>query len=193
MQDIEGTVIEQVPAVLSFVRKHLNIAASIKGKPEREDIWEIPRDALREAIINAICHRDYESTANVQIRIFDNSLEIWNPGLLPNDISLDELKKEHPSIPRNESIARCFYMIKYIEQWGTGTNRIVRLCKEAGIKEPDFKEAGGSFIVSFPRVFDKKVLTELKLNLTQKEIIQYVMRVFDPNLISLPNLSNPII
>ena len=152
MQDIEGTLIEQVPAVLAFIRKHLNIAASIKGKPERENIWEIPHDALREAVINAICHRDYESTANVQIRVFDNRLEIWNPGLLPDNISIEELKKEHPSVPRNELIARCFYMIKFIEQWGTGTNRIVRLCKEAGIKEPVFKEAGGSFIVSFPRI-----------------------------------------
>ena len=154
----------------------MNIAASIKGKLEREDIWEIPRDALREAIINAICHRDYESTANVQIRIFDNSLEIWNPGLLPNDISLDELKKEHSSIPRNESIARCFYMIKYIEQWGTGTNRIVRLCKEAGIKEPDFKEAGGSFIVSFPRVI-QEINKSTKLSITQKRILEYLYKV----------------
>ena len=176
IQDIEGTVIEQVPAVLSFIRKHLNIAASIRGKLEREDIWEIPRDALREAIINAICHRDYESTANVQIRIFDNSLEIWNPGLLPNDISVDELKKEHSSIPRNESIARCFYMIKYIEQWGTGTNRIIRLCKEAGIKEPDFKEAGGSFIVSFPRVI-QEINKSTKLSITQKRILEYLSKV----------------
>jgi len=177
MQDIEGTIIEQVPAVLSFIRKHLNIAAAIKGKPEREDIWEIPKDALREAIINAICHRDYESTANVQVRIFDDRLEIWNPGLLPDDISIAELKKEHPSIPRNESIARCFYMIKYIEQWGTGTNRIVRLCKEAGIKEPKFKEAGGSFVISFPRESTVKIKSKLKLNETQKRIIEYLAKV----------------
>lgn len=176
MQDIEGTIIDQVPAIMSFIRKHLNIAASIKGKPEREDIWEIPREALREAVINAVCHRDYESSSNVQIRIFDDRLEIWNPGLLPPDIDIKDLKKEHSSIPRNHLIADCFYKIKYIEQWGTGTNRIVRLCKEAGIKEPDFKEATGSFIVSFPRVIEKKVTSELKLNLTHKKIIQYLMK-----------------
>ncbi|MDP2363011.1 MAG: putative DNA binding domain-containing protein, partial [Ignavibacteria bacterium] len=118
MQDIEGTIIDQVPEILSFIRKHLNISASIKGKPEREDIWEIPREALREAVINAICHRDYESPANVQLRIFDDRLEIWNPGLLPADIAIDDLKKEHSSIPRNHLIADCFYKIKYIEQWG---------------------------------------------------------------------------
>jgi len=177
MQDINGTIIEQVPAALNFVRKHINIAAVIKGKPEREDIWEIPKEALREAIINAICHRDYESTANVQIRIFDNRLEIWNPGLLPDNISIEELKKEHPSIPRNESIARCFYMIKYIEQWGTGTNRIVRLCREAGIKEPEFKEAGGSFVISFPRVVEKKSIQKVELTETQKKILDYLSKV----------------
>lgn len=177
MQDIGGTIIEQVPAALNFIRKHINIAAVIKGKPERENVWEIPRDALREAIINAICHRDYENTANVQIRIFDDRLEIWNPGLLPDNISIDELKKEHPSIPRNESIARCFYMIKYIEQWGTGTNRIVRLCKEAGIKEPEFKESGGSFIISFQREQIEKVRPQIKLTETQKRILEFLSKV----------------
>ena len=177
MQDIEGTIIEQVPSVLSFIRKHLNIAASIKGKPEREDIWEIPRDALREAIINAICHRDYESAANVQVRIFDDRLEIWNPGLLPENISIAGLKKEHPSVPRNESIVRCFYMIKYIEQWGTGTNRIVRLCKQAGIKEPEFKESGGSFVIVFPRIIEKATPLQLKLSDTQKRILDYLSGV----------------
>lgn len=177
MQDIEGTIVEQVASVLSFIRKHLNIAASIKDKPEREDIWEIPKDALREAIINAICHRDYESTANVQVRIFDNRMEIWNPGLLPDSISIEELKKEHSSIPRNGLIARCFYMIKYIEQWGTGTNRIVRLCKEAGIKEPIFRESSGSFVISFPREFEKVVASQIKFSDTQKRILEYLSKV----------------
>ena len=177
MQDIEGTIIEQVSAVLSFIRKHLNIAASIKGKPEREDIWEIPKDALREAIINAICHRNYESTANVQVRIFDDRMEIWNPGLLPDSISIEELKKDHSSIPRNGLIARCFYMIKYIEQWGTGTNRIVRLCKEAGVKEPIFRESSGNFVISFPRKFEKVVASQIKLSDTQKRILEYLSKV----------------
>lgn len=177
MQDINGTIIDQVPAALNFIRKHINIAAEITGKPERENVWEIPKEALREAIINAICHRDYESSANVQIRIFDDRLEIWNPGLLPDNISIEELKTEHPSVPRNESIAKCFYMIKYIEQWGTGTHRIVRLCKEAGIKNPEFNEAGGSFVVRFHREYNKVLKPELKLSDTQKKILKYLSKV----------------
>jgi ATP-dependent DNA helicase RecG len=177
IKDVEGTIIQQVPEVLNFIRRHINISVKISGKPEREEIWEIPTDALREAVINAICHRNYEDTGNVQIRIFDNRLEIWNPGTLPESITLESLKKEHRSIPRNELIARCFYLIKYIEQWGTGTNRIISLCKEAGLKEPKFEIRNGDFVVTFFRkeIQKEKPVTELRLNETQKKIIKFIV------------------
>lgn len=151
MQNIEGTIIEQVPSVLNFISRHINISVKITGSPQREEIWEFPKDALREAVINAVCHRNYEDSGNVQIRIFDDRLEVWNPGELPPEITIESLKKTHVSKPRNELIAKCFYLIKYIEQWGTGTNRIVRLCKEAGLPEPEFNLTAGSFVVTFYR------------------------------------------
>jgi ATP-dependent DNA helicase RecG len=176
IKDVEGTIIQQVTSVLQFIRRHINVSVKISGKPEREEIWEIPADALREAVINAICHRNYEDTGNVQIRIFDNRLEIWNPGTLPESITLESLKKEHRSIPRNELIARCFYLIKYIEQWGTGTNRIVSLCKEAGLKEPKFEIRNGDFVVTLFRkeIQEEKPVTELRLNNNQKKILKYL-------------------
>ena len=152
MQSIDGTIIEQVPSILNFIRRHINISVRISGTPEREEIWEYPQEALREAIINAICHRDYEDPGNVQVRIFDSRLEVWNPGVLPRDLKIKMLKRDHQSKPRNELIARCFYLIKYIEQWGTGTNRIIRLCKQAKLPEPKFSIKGNSFIVTFPRL-----------------------------------------
>lgn len=175
-KDVGGTIINQVPEVLLFLRKQLNISVKISGKPEREEIWEIPREALREAVINAICHRSYEDTGNVQVRIFNNKVEIWNPGTLPESITIESLKKEHRSIPRNELIARCFYLIKYIEQWGTGTNRIINLCKEAGLKEPKFEIRNGDFVVTFFRkkIREEKPVTELRLNETQKKIIKFI-------------------
>lgn len=175
-KDVGGTIINQVPEVLLFLRKQLNISVKISGKPERDEIWEIPREALREAVINAICHRSYEDTGNVQVRIFNNKVEIWNPGTLPESITIESLKKEHRSIPRNELIARCFYLIKYIEQWGTGTNRIINLCKEAGLKEPKFEIRNGDFIVTFFRkkIRKEKPITELRLNETQKKIIKFI-------------------
>lgn len=175
-KDIGGTIINQVPEVLLFLRKQLNISVKISGKPERDEIWEIPREALREAVINAICHRNYEDTGNVQVRIFNDKVEIWNPGTLPESITVESLKKEHRSIPRNELIARCFYMIKYIEQWGTGTNRIINLCKEAKLKEPKFEIRNGDFIVTFFRkkIREEKPVTALRLNDNQKKILKYL-------------------
>jgi ATP-dependent DNA helicase RecG len=175
-KDVEGTIIRQVPEVLLFLRKQLNISVKISGKPERDEIWEIPREALREAVINAICHRSYEDTGNVQVRIFNDKVEIWNPGTLPESITVESLKKEHRSIPRNELIARCFYLVKYIEQWGTGTNRIMNLCKEAGLKEPKFEIRNGDFIITFFRkkIREEKPVTELRLNETQKKIIKFI-------------------
>lgn len=173
-----GTIIEQVPEVLNFIRRHVNVSAKVTGKAERDEEWEYPKEAIREAVINAICHRDYEDTGNVQIRIFDDRLEIWNPGTLPSGLTLDDLKGEHRSQPRNNLIADCFYHIKYIEQWGTGTNRMIRLCKRAGVPEPSFSQEHNSFIVSFTRALDrgKKTSPDLKLNETQKSILQYIRK-----------------
>lgn len=176
-QDIKGSLIEQIPAVLNFIRKHINVRIEIKGKPERDEIWEVPKDALREAVINAICHRDYESTGNVQIRIFDDRIEIWNPGILPPEITLEQLKTEHPSIPRNELIAQTFYRLRLIENWGTGTNRIIRLCKEAGVSPPIFSERVGTFITTFKRSKVEPTYTTSELTKTQQAIIEYLRRV----------------
>jgi ATP-dependent DNA helicase RecG len=178
MQDIKGTLISLVPEVLNFIRKHINVSINISGKAQREEIWEYPKEALREAVINAICHRNYEDTGNVQIRIFDNRLEIWNPGTLPEGITIDSLKVDHRSRPRNELIARCFYLIKYIEQWGTGTNRIINSCKEAGLQEPLFEVKDNDFIVTFYRGTERAKVADMpfKLNDTQKKLIRYIQK-----------------
>lgn len=180
MKVFGGTIIEQVPEILNFIRKHINVGAKITEKPEREEVWEYPKEALREAIINAICHRDYEDTGNVQVRIFDDRLEVWNPGTLPPGITLESLKGEHRSQPRNILIAECFYLIKYIEQWGTGTNRIIKLCKEARLPPPEFAQKAGSFVVTVRRAKKfaekEKVVETLRLNETQKRIVKYLQK-----------------
>jgi len=176
MQEIKGTIIEQVPDVLNFIRRHINVTVNISGKAQRDEIWEYPKEALREAVINAICHRNYEDTGNVQVRIFDNRLEIWNPGTLPKGITIDSLKGDHRSHPRNELIARCFYLIKYIEQWGTGTNRIISACKDAGLTAPSFEIKDNDFIVTFYKAAGetKSSGVSIRLNETQKKIVKFI-------------------
>lgn len=180
MQVINGTIIEQVPNVLNFIRRHINVRVEITGEPERKEIWEYPKEALREAIVNAICHRNYEDTGNVQVRIFDNRLEIWNPGSLPGNLTVEMLRGDHRSRPRNELIARCFYLIKYIEQWGTGTNRMIKLCQEARLPALQFIDLIDSFVVIFSRKEQKSDRAKLKprveLNTRQTKIIEYLKK-----------------
>jgi ATP-dependent DNA helicase RecG len=179
MTVVRSTIVQQVPDVLNFIRKHVRVGAKITGKPERQETWEYPKEALREAIVNAICHRDYEDTGNVQVRIFDNRIEVWNPGTLPKGLTIEDLKGEHRSQPHNTLLAECFYLIKYVEQWGTGTNRMVRLCKTMGLPEPKFEQKAGSFVVTFkhtgkPILWDK--IPTIKMNVTQRNIIGYLKK-----------------
>jgi ATP-dependent DNA helicase RecG len=178
MQDVSGTIIGQVPTILNFIRKHINISVDITGKPQRDEIWDYPKEALREAVINAICHRNYEDTGNVQIRIFDDRIEIWNPGTLPAGITLKSLTENHRSLPRNELIARCFYLIKYIEQWGTGTNRMISFCRTAGLKDPKFEVKDNDFVVTLYKSIKQAKVVELpfKLNDSQKKLIRYLIK-----------------
>ena len=104
---------------------------------------------MREGITNAVCHRDYADSGNVLVKIFDDRLEIWNPGSLPPGLTVDDLRKSHESMPRNKLIARAFFLIKYIEQFGTGTGRMINDCLEAGVPEPDFESRASTFRIIF--------------------------------------------
>jgi len=100
MKIIEGDIIEQVDSTEKFVLSHIKRAAKIIMF-ERQEVWEYPPEALREAIVNAICHRDYSSTGNVQVGIYDDRVEVWNPGKLPKPLTPSMLKGNHISIPKN--------------------------------------------------------------------------------------------
>ena len=145
---IEGDIIDQVEEAENFVLSHIKKAAKIVGF-ERQEVWEYPINALREAIVNAICHRDYAYSSDITIGIFDDRVEISNPGTLPEPLTPEDLKKQHKSIPRNPLVANAFFLIRNIEQWGEGTNKIVKWCLEHGLREPDFEEIAGGFLVRF--------------------------------------------
>jgi len=174
MKVFGGSIIDQVDAAEAFILRHITRSAWIEPtKIERQERWKYPPDAVREAIVNAICHRDYESTANAQIRIFDDRIEIRGCGPLPQPLTIDDLKKAHNSVPRNPLIAKCFFLIKYIEQWGTGTNRMIDKCLDHGLPEPIFEEISGDFVVTFRKSYiDDETLKEL--NERQKSVIEYL-------------------
>ncbi|MDD5702889.1 MAG: ATP-binding protein, partial [Dehalococcoidales bacterium] len=110
----------------------------------------------------------------VQVRIFDHGLEVWNPGTLPAGLTVDDLRRNHESKPRNKLIARVFFLIRYIEQFGTGTGRMIEECRMAGIPEPEFESRAGSFRVLFQKTVSlEERLAELKLNKRQLKAVRY--------------------
>lgn len=146
---IFGNAFQLLREAENFINRNTAIVSNLKtGKLTREDKPEYPFDAIREALINAICHRDYGSPGgSITITIFDDRLEIANSGTLPPDITLDDLKKPHTSHPRNPRIINVFYRRGFIEAMGIGTQEIIKSCIAAEMKEPEFFEQAGNFIV----------------------------------------------
>lgn len=113
-----------------------------------------PIAALREMLLNSLVHRTYMG-AHIQLRVFDDRLSIWNEGILPNGLTLEDLKKEHNSRPRNPKIAKACFMAGYIDTWGRGTLKIIQSCKEAGLAEPEITEKnGGVQVTIFKDIID---------------------------------------
>lgn len=171
----EGDIFSQFEKLESFIFQHIPKKAWIEnGKLQRQEKWLYPPKALREALANAFAHRNYNTTEANQVRIFDDRLEVWNPGSLPQGLTVDKLKRKHSSIPKNPLIARSFFWVKYAEEVGTGTNKIVKWCKEWKLPEPDFEEIGTSFVVTFKTIFSYDYLNTLNLNERHKKAIEYL-------------------
>jgi len=168
-----GNIIDQRDDSLKFVKEHINLHAEIKGT-ERVEKWEYPIEAIREAITNAICHRDYRISSKVQIRIFDDRLEVWGCGLLPEPLTPEDLKRKHDSILRNPLIGKNFFLIKFIEEWGTGTNRMIESCLKGGLPEPIFEEISGSLVVTFRKHYIPEDIEKFGLNERQNLAIEFI-------------------
>ncbi|MBI3798118.1 MAG: putative DNA binding domain-containing protein [Deltaproteobacteria bacterium] len=175
-REVEGTLLEQVEEAMSWFRERFQTKFVITGKPQRDTIWEYPLEAVREAVVNAICHRDYASPINIQVRLYDDRLTIWNPGELLFPLTPTALLHEHASIPRNRKVAEAFFYVKLIEQWGSGTTRMAAMLQEAGLPEPEFDiRTPGMFRLTLRQdPFSEERLQELGLNERQRQAVAYV-------------------
>lgn len=181
---INGNLFAQLDGTLEAIKKHLSVRFDTRVRDltlegvSRLDIWEYPLDALREAIINALIHRDYLGTAPIQIKIYDDKIELWNFGKLMPPLTPDDLRKTHVANHRNPQIATIFYYAGLIESWGSGTIKMINLCKECGLPEPDFNnyEHGiGAFSVIFYKdIYTEENLVKMGLNKRQIEAVLYV-------------------
>ncbi|MFH1151720.1 MAG: RNA-binding domain-containing protein [Nanoarchaeota archaeon] len=175
-QTIEGNVFDLVDRAEDFVLRNIKKAIwLVPGQVQREEKHEYPPDAIREAIINAVAHRDYESPSKVQVRIFDDYIEIWNPGKLPEGWTVKKLKQKHESVPKNPLLFKQLFWVKYVEDVGGGTLDMIEQCKEWGILEPEFEDTGTSIVVTFRKsAITEKLMEELGLNERQKKAINYL-------------------
>lgn len=151
---VQGNVFKLIDESMAFCFKHLNLSAKISGKIERDEELEIPADALREVLINAFAHRSYEeSNRTVYLAIYDDRVEIKNPGRFPSDFDVANLYSPpiKNSVPRNEKIARVLYLRKTIETWGRGLTRIAAECQRVGLPLPTTTAAHGNVLTVFQR------------------------------------------
>lgn len=172
--DIEGSAISLADeAIKALNAKYIPRPISYKGL-HRVETPTYPYKAIREILFNAIIHRTYEASP-ITIRIYDDRIRVWSFGKLPKQLSVDDLKKEHDSIPRNMLMAKTFYMAGLIETWGRGTITILEECKKHGLLEPLIEEKqGGVAITIFSDIYNEKFLSKLNLNDRQKQAIEYI-------------------
>ncbi len=145
-QDITGRLPQQIEQAEAFVLRNTRLSTKIEGA-RQEDRREYPRAAVREAVVNAVVHRDYGlDGAQTLLYIFDDRLEIRSPGTLPNSVTLDNIRA-HYSKPRNDTIARVLLNLGYVNRLGSGVPRMIRLIREHSGREPDFELGSAQFLV----------------------------------------------
>ena len=135
-REYTGPLWEQIEEAYQFVLRNIHLGATIVGI-YRQDIYEIPPDAIRELIVNAMVHRSYLDHGMIQVAVYDNRLEITSPGKLPMGQTLERMKEGYSKI-RNEALAHAFSYMNLIEHWGSGIPRIIEKVKAAGLREPEF-------------------------------------------------------
>lgn len=175
-QIYDGDVFDQVDQAVDFVMGKVNRSVTPSKTSVASDVaYDIPKFAVREAIVNAVAHRNYASNAGVQVMLFADRLEVWNPGKLPAGITLDGLRREHPSIPHNPLISNALFLTRYIERVGSGTLDMIKLCRQAGLPPPEFEQRGGQFVLTIwlDRLTEKK-LASLNLNERQLAAVRHV-------------------
>ncbi len=175
-QRYEGDLFVLVDQAVEFVLSRIDRAVGTRTESIDAPVrFELPPDAVREAIVNAVAHRDYYSNASVEIRLYADRLEVWNPGALPEVLTPASLRQCHPSIPSNPLIAESLYLAGYIEKAGSGTLAMIDWCRKALLPEPDFDVLVGSFLVTLWRDWlTTENVAKLDLNYRQLKAIDYL-------------------
>ena len=149
-KEYEGDLFSQLENAENFIKNYIKLSGEIKGL-QRNDQYEIPIEAIRESLVNAVVHRDYSNDGrDIKVGIYDDIVNIVSPGGFPSTITQEDILEGRSEI-RNKVIARVFKELNYIEQWGSGIRRIKSSCKARGLKGPEILEKGDFVDVSLYR------------------------------------------
>ncbi|MDR1553188.1 MAG: putative DNA binding domain-containing protein [Prevotellaceae bacterium] len=174
--EIHGNLFEQVEKTMELLfTKYIKAIISYEEKFRVEN-YEYPYDAVREAIHNAVAHKDYTGGTPIQISVYKDKIMIWNFGQLPENWTMEKLtKSKHPSIPFNPDIANAFFRCGYIETWGRGFSKMTTQCLVAGLPEPlYYYDMSGFWVVFRKDTYNEQSLKELGLNDRQVKAVLYV-------------------
>ena len=171
-----GNFFDLLDAGTAFCFRNLRLAGKIVGM-RREEQLEIPAEALREALINALCHREYDNPrASVSLAIYYDRIEIVNPGHFPAQLTPENIKLQHDSFPFNLKIAQVLYQTTYLESWGSGVRRMVKLCEAQHLAEPEYRLGNNTVTVIFRRnrdsQNDSQNDSQKSLNERQRKIVE---------------------
>jgi predicted HTH transcriptional regulator len=172
----QGTLFEQIDRALGFVLDSIRLPV-IQQTHTAQALRppEIPPFVIQEAIVNAVAHRNYNSNAAVQVIVFTDRVEVWNPGKLPSQLTVDKLKQPHNSCPTNPLLAEVLFWSSYVQKAGSGTLEMVKQCRENGLPEPEFITPRGEFRIIIPRdVLTESRLKKMGLKERQLKAVKYV-------------------
>ncbi|ATL49624.1 transcriptional regulator [Chitinophaga caeni] len=174
--EIHGNLFEQIEKTLDILfTKYIKAIISYENGINRIETYEYPREAVREALLNAIAHKDYSGLTPIQIRVYKDRIMIWNEGHLPEDWTINNLLKEHSSRPFNPDIANAFFRSGYIESWGRGISKMTELCVAIGLPKPSYLVEGSDFWVVFRKdIYYAEHLQSLGLNDRQVKAVLFV-------------------
>ena len=145
----EGNLFELMRQGVDFVMSHIAQSRGLRTESFQAPMrFELPREVVEEALVNALVHRDWRLSASVEVRVFADRVEIWNPGALPEGITIPKLYETHSSYPVNELVLKVFDFAGVIESLGTGIKRMIETCRKEGLPDPTWEQNGSSFVVT---------------------------------------------
>ena len=166
--EVHGNLFQQIAKLMDLLcTKYMKAVITYEGI-QRIETLPMPREALREALLNACINKDYAEPSPIQIRVYENKLEIINGGVLPEGWTVETLLSSHRSMPYNPDIANTFFRAGEIEAWGRGIERIITACKNEGFSTPEFRYDASGIWTTFKFKYPERATIQSDQKTTQK-------------------------